>query len=507
MEGARVTVPAAVPAAVPPPEVRGDIQGLITGGYGHLPFSAYLFVHVPARAAGRAWLGALVPQVTTAATWRPAPGQAKTKPACARNVGLTFAGLRALGLSPEALSTFPEEFREGIADEHRSRLLGDTGESAPEGWEMGWPGKGEIHALLILHAGTAEALAAWRETERARMAAAGVVEVAATAQEGYRPTNGKEPFGFRDGIAQPRIAGFGGADVAAGEVILGYPDHFGFVPASPLVLAEDDPGGLLPPDANPYHPPGRFRDFGRHGTYLVYRKLQQDVAGFWRFLTAEAQRLRGRADPAYAVRLAAKMVGRWPDGTPLTLSPDRGDPSLGPRDDFLYSARDPEGRGCPLGAHIRRTNPRDALAPCAPAESLSISSSHRLARRGRVFGPPLFAQEILDDPGDPAGLELLGRLTDDGRPRGIHFLAVCGSLRRQFEFVQQTWANNPRFAGLTDNEDPLIGEDGRPGKRPGFMTIPGAPARVRVGPLPRFVTVRGGGYFFLPGLRALRFLA
>jgi hypothetical protein len=130
-----------------------------------------------------------------------------------------------------------------------------------------------------------------------------------------------------------------------------------------------------------------------------------------------------------------------------------------------------------------------------------------LLRRGRVYGEPLFDQAILDAPQDSARLASLARLEDDGQPRGIHFLAVCANLERQFELLQQTWANNPRFGGLVDNRDPLVGVSDASDAPPDFMTIPDRPLRVRLGPLPRLVTVRGGGYFFLPGLAALRHLA
>jgi deferrochelatase/peroxidase EfeB len=213
------------------------------------------------------------------------------------------------------------------------------------------------------------------------------------------------------------------------------------------------------------------------------------------------------ADPGYAVFLASKLVGRWPTGAPLTLAPEGDDPRLADEDRFGYARGDSAGLGCPFGAHIRRVNPRDLVVPCGPAESASISASHRLLRRGRVYGTPLFDQSILDGPLDAVRLEALATLRDDGAARGIHFLAVCASLHRQFEFVQQTWGNNPRFAGLVDNKDPMVGDSGRADASPGFVTVPGPPVRARIGPLPALVRVRGGGYFFLPGLGALRSLA
>lgn len=490
------------------PEARADMQGLLASGYGHLPFAAYLFLQVESMEPARAWLRSLVPEVATSAPWRRLPGGGVAKPASALNLAVTFAGLRALGLSPSALCTFPEEFREGIAHPRRAKILGDTEDSAPEAWEFGGPGHPEIHLLLVLHALSKEALEAFRGDVRARMASSGgVVELPGTAQEGERPSHGKEPFGFTDGIAQPDIEGLPGPGIAAGEFILGYRDQYGFVPPGPVVPAADDSGGLLPADSNPHHPAGRFRDLGMHGSYVVYRKLRQDVAGFWRFAVEEAEKDRGRPDPLHAVLLAAKLVGRWPSGAPMALSPERDNPGLRNRDDFGYAGEDANGLGCPLGAHVRRMHPRDFLPPCGPRESTSISSSHRLLRRGRIFGPPLFDPTVLDGAEDAARLAFLGGLREDGELRGIHFLALGASIRRQFEFVQQTWANNHHFGGLADNKDPLIGDNDRPAGAVSFMTIPRHPVRWRTSALPRFVVVRAGAYFFLPGIRSLRFLA
>jgi deferrochelatase/peroxidase EfeB len=172
-------------------------------------------------------------------------------------------------------------------------------------------------------------------------------------------------------------------------------------------------------------------------------------------------------------------VGRWPNGAPLIRSPEH------PADDndFGYAEGDAAGLGCPLGAHIRRANPRDVLDPEAgPEQSLRSVNRHRLLRRGRAYGDP-------SDPGE----------------RGIHFICLNANISRQFEFVQHTWLNNPKFAGLYDDTDPLVathqGDAGR------TFTVQARPLRQCVTGLPAFVSVRGGAYFFLPGIRALRFLA
>jgi deferrochelatase/peroxidase EfeB len=262
----------------------------------------------------------------------------------------------------------------------------------------------------------------------------------------------------------------------------------------------------LPPLVNPYHASQYARDLGINGSYLVYRKLQQDVGGFWQFMKRESVRATGAEDAAYMVWLASRFVGRWPSGAPLILAPDADDPREGSRDDFYYGA-DADGLACPLGAHIRRANPRDLLKPYPNAESLSMSAAHRLLRRARAFGPPLFDPRSLQAPTAVASRKALLELTDDGQARGIHFFCVNASIRSQFEFVQQTWCNNPRFGGLSDNKDPIVGDNDRIDQPPSRMTIPRAPIRARTEALPRFVKVRAGAYLFMPSLTALRFLA
>ena len=243
------------------------------------------------------------------------------------------------------------------------------------------------------------------------------------------------------------------------------------------MAAAADPGSILPesPAAK-----GR-RDLGLNGTYLVFRQISQDVAGFWRFRhQAAAGMWPGDADGP--VRLASKLVGRWPSGSPLVLSPDKDGEKM--RNDFEFAGPDPHGHGCPFGAHIRRANPRDALGP-DPKTALESARRHRLMRRGRAYG------KRAEDP-----------LKEDGVHRGLHFICLGTDLERQFEFVQQSWINNPVFAGLYREVDPLVGDQAHAGT----FTIEAEPLRRRVQGLGAFTRIRGGGYFFLPGVRALRFL-
>lgn len=487
-----------------------DIQGFIASGYGHLRYSAYLFVHVRNARCGRQWLARVAPLMTTAQAWPIDNNGKPLKPTAAVNLALTADGLVACGLPHAALCTFAAEFIEGMASNQRAHILGDSGESAAAYWELGGPNTEPLHAVVIIHAWDQAALDAACEMQRALLATpdAGIHEVVNGLQRGCRPASDCEPFGFHDGIAQPAISGLHdhqGTGVPAGEFVLGHENHYGLIAPTPIVSGDLDPQALLPRLANPYHAGKDVRDLGRNGAYIVYRKLRQDVAGFWQFMMREATRIDGAADPAHMIWLAAKCVGRWPSGAPLTLAPAADNPRLARSNDFRYGD-DAQGFGCPLGAHVRRTHPRDGLKPYPAEQSLSMTEAHRILRRGRVFGAPLFDPLILQRELTPAGQQALLNLADDGQPRGIHFICVNASIKSQFEFIQQNWCNNPRFGGLNDNKDPLVAgtADGDAASR---MTVPRQPAGIRTSALPRFVSVSAGAYFFMPSISALRFLA
>jgi deferrochelatase/peroxidase EfeB len=213
----------------------------------------------------------------------------------------------------------------------------------------------------------------------------------------------------------------------------------------------------------------------RNGSYLAYVMMQEHVGAFRDFLrqhgeTREQQEL-----------IAAKLMGRWRSGAPLVLAPEKDDPELGKdlqrTNDFNYAKMDPYGYACPLGAHARRMNPRDTAVNM---------QRRKMIRRGGTYGP--FLPE--DAP-------------EDGKERGIAAFIGCASLVRQFEFAMNVWANDPNFHELGNERDPIFGtQDGT------FdMTIPKRPIRKKINGLPAFTTIRGGAYFFLPGAKALRYLA
>ncbi|HKQ69199.1 MAG TPA: Dyp-type peroxidase [Polyangiaceae bacterium] len=468
---------------------KNDIQGLVFSGYPKNDAASYLMLEVVDPGRARAWLGRIAGLLTA--------GEPRDYEVT-MNLAVTARGLSALGLPKAAIETFSREFREGMAgEEHRSRVLGDTDDSDPSLWLWGArrdPGerpKGcePIHVMLLVFALDEATLTGALAAERARYAGA-LREV--FVRDTVALPGRREHFGFADGIAQPTIAGSragekpGAQVIKAGEFVFGYPNEYDKLPVSPSVPEALDAGQNLGVARGGAKVSGR--DFGHNGTYLVVRQLEQDVARFWGAMADYSRDSSGNIDREGAIKLASKCVGRWPSGAPLVKSPDRDDPKLGNADDFLYAREDPRGLACPIGSHIRRTNPRDSLEP-TPEESLEVVDRHRIIRRGRSYGKPLepFAHET------------------EKTERGLFFACINTNIRRQFEFIQQTWSNNPKFAGLYRDKDPIIGD--QPPGDGGTYTIPEAPVRRRLEKLSRFVRVRGGEYFFLPSIRAVRFLA
>jgi deferrochelatase/peroxidase EfeB len=296
---------------------------------------------------------------------------------------------------------------------------------------------------------------------------------------------------------------------ALGEFLLGYRNEYGKITDRPL-LEPDGAAGLL----NAEDVPGK-KDLARNGSYLVMRQLEQDVRGFWQFLYDQAG-----GNVADAEQLGAKMVGRTRTGDPLVAIQRDPIPGTDPRtvaqNQFTYES-DPVGARCPLGAHVRRTNPRNSdfaerrlstlrklivmlgFGPKGFYDDLTSSVRfHRILRRGREYGSELLPEKALQ-PGLPNEL-----------PRGLHFICLNANISRQFEFLQNAWVANTKFSGVTGESDPLLGtRESIPGCLvTGNFTIPGeSTLRRRMSGLPQFVTVRGGAYFFLPSLRALRYFA
>jgi Dyp-type peroxidase family len=392
------------------------------------------------------------------------------------NIGFTYEGLKALGLSQSSLDSFPIAFRVGARG--RAPLVGDVGPHAPEHWEGGLGGP-DIHAMALIRTHSDEGREEATRILRAEMDATGGVEIRfvqdtkALAHENGIGSEG-EHFGFADPISQPPIEGADAPShpgdgvqepngtwrpVKPGEFLLGYEDEAGR-------------DGVQFPEPV---------DLWRNGTYVVFRKLYQNVAAFRRYLVTAAKTLYGSDDQYHQDLVAAKIMGRWRSGCPLDLSPDKDDPTIAAdpqrRNNFTY-AGDDQGLRCPLGAHLRRSNPR-----ATPMKRATAVRRHRLLRRGVEYGPHL-----------PDGA-----LEDDGVDRGLINLFINADIERQFEFVQKEWMKGGEFIGLDPNEqDPINGTGGEGSQ----MQVPGA-KQPFLFDLPTFVTVKGGEYVFVPGLRAL----
>jgi deferrochelatase/peroxidase EfeB len=482
-----------------------DIQALAISAFGKLRAAAFLLLRVSDAAAARAWLSGAAP--TTAAAIKAAIASGTDVPE-ALQVALTAPGLTALGLAESVLRQFGPEFRAGMADhDSRSRRLGDIGANAPTDWRWGSRDR-TPHVLVMLYA-QPETLPALLARTRDGLRA-GFVEIAC---EDASDMKGSEPFGFLDGLSQPVVDWGGTRDpghdgtythlVAAGEVLLGYPNEYRALTDRPLL----DPASAhgLP---RAYDAQDRA-DLGRNGSYLVYRRLAQDVRGFWRWLATTTGSLVG------AIELAEAMVGRGIDGQPVVGLGARAIGGASPHDlnDFNYIG-DTHGNLVAIGAHIRRTNPRNADLPKKPddlvdwgtttlgltgkplEDAVSSTRFHRILRRGREYGTALTPGAAAD----PA--------TPDPKS-GLNFICLQASISRQFEFVQGAWVASAKFAGLSGESDPLLGNRCPfPGTMPtdGF-TMPGPAGTVQRHQLPAFVTVEAGAYFFLPGLRALRYFA
>ena len=436
-----------------------DIQGNVICGYGTAT-ARYVFATVVDGALARSWLAAMLERVTFNESWE------ADRPDFTVNIAFTHAGLLALGVPARSFDGL-DAFVEGMPG--RAAQLGDIGADDPSHWE---PGLRDPHLVVVLTAWQQSHLREPAAELEAQLADPGSGLRLDCSQEAAVLEGAREHFGFGDGFSQPAIAGASTGprdgegtltrwrrwrDLALGEFVLGHPDEGGLNAASPA--------GAL----------------GQDATFMVVRKLEQDVAGFRSYVRAQASRF-GR-DEGW---IGAKMVGRWQNGSPLATNPDRPGPPASENRDTINQFRygdDPRGLACPLGAHVRRSNPRDALGwEGRPTQR------HRMLRRGVSYGPQL-----------PEGVT-----EPDGHERGLMFVSYQASIERQFEFVQQQWLGDGNVFGLGNDRDPL-GAGASVNGGGGRMVIQGSPPLFLSG-LPRFVTMRGGGYFLLPGRAGLQAL-
>jgi Dyp-type peroxidase family len=446
---------------------HADIQGFVLRTYG-MPALRVFVLKVGDPGAAGTTVAALVdgnlatPQLATATPW-------DTPPEYCVNIGFTYTGLQALRLPVSSLDSFPEDFRQGAAA--RAAHVGDTGPSAPEHWTGGL-GSDDVHALVFLFAKTDAILERVSAQLRVQFASAHAF-TELSVQDGRALPGNLAHFGYRDGFAQPTVDG-GLPPLApdplprapAGEFVCGHPSQYD----------------------NFTYPVPAPSELGQNGSFLAYRVLAQDCDGFEAFLTRASQESGMDRE-----MVAAKLCGRWRNGKPLSLVPDSPDAELAPEryNSFDYAPTealpdaydDRKGDRCPIGAHIRRMNPRHS------AVAGNSGLKRRIIRRGLPYGPPY-------DPATP----------HDGIERGLLGLFIGVSLKDQFEFVMSDWANKGTFApGLRDTRDPILGDNSHDGAA--FLVPRQGQKPVRLTGLTRFVTARGGAYCFLPSGTGLRYIA
>ena len=485
------------------PGQRNDIHAVMASGFGWLQSSRFSLLTIRNVLLARAWLvsleqSGLVKSVGCVTEQR----SLGIKPCELASIAFSFTGLRMLELVESTQFPFPTAFRSGMGSDLRKELLRD-GERDKWQWSDHdtEPRQAPSRSVHIL-------LAHWWQTATASTlpvpdAAAFSVREIHGCPSFFRDDTLYEAFGFRDGISQPTIYGVKDLSdegeevalspqemktrrdnvVAAGEFILGYRNEY-----DELSCCADVQGWVATgADA---HPGARF---ALNGSYLAVRQIDQDLEGFAKL------HAQGAAGCPSHVSLAEKMMGRRQDGAPLGACPVR--PLVVPTENgacsdappanpplltdsqanaFRYRVEDENGFITPRGSHIRRANPRDTLGHDVQSGVLS-SKLHRLLRRGRPY-------RSVGDAGKPTA--------------GLFFIACNTDLERQFEFVHQRWLMNPRFADLENEDDPVVGA---PSLKKTF-SLPGLPAGETVS-FQSFTTTLGGGYFFLPGLKALRFIA
>jgi Dyp-type peroxidase family len=484
--GTTAMTPTQNPVWKPDAHDAEDMQGIIVSAYPKMFAAMLLMVKFTSQPGGhppdpKGWLRDIVVRVTDARKER-----ARERTQCI-NLALSAAGLRTLGLDNKAMLTFSLPFQQGMTFGDRPRFLGDSDTPVRPIWE--WSDNEDdtncVHAQLMLYAVDQEALSGLVKEEAAIVARFGLTVVNKILQQVKLDKHGMrhEHFGFADGISQPVLVDGKKIpvekralhEIAAGEIVLGQIDSYGDPSPGPVVGTS----AAATRNLQPVRELTGFFDLGRNGTYVVIRQLKQDVAAFWNNMRDAAKGLVDEnGKPARDEWLATKSVGRTLAGEMLTPE----GPAAG--NDMTFFAKDRAGFGCPVTSHVRRANPRDGLAPTEGDTTAIIQAAnhHRIVRRGRIYGEPISDRYDKSDRVD----------------RGLVFVCLNSEIERQFEFVQHTWLLNQMFGGEFEQSDPLTGP-----KCP--FSIPSLPVRQQP-VLETFITARGGGYFFLPSLSALRYL-
>lgn len=370
-----------------------QIQGFVLRGYTH-PRARHFMINIPNAAAGKKFVAAVTPMITTATPWN-------VKPATCCNIAFTKDGLTALGIDVTKAGLVPEFVDGAIARGNTYvdpiRDLGDHGTSAPANWILGL-GTGQVHIIVSLFALDPGARDQGTETIVSMMTSAGVQQLGHQDSDDILGDS-RIHFGYHDGISQPNIAGGPPRNIKDDQPV---------VSTGEFVLGYNAEGGLF--RSGPSFDPA-------NGTYSAFRILKQDVDAFNEYLATAASLY----DLPQEV-VQAKFCGRWADGTPLVLSPETPDPSAS-LNNFDYS-KDKPARSCPIASHIRRSQRRN-----------EDNQQHRILRRAAPYGPPYVPK--------------------DGIERGLTGHFICSSLEMQYEFIMTQWVNGSGVTGLS--RDPLLG--------------------------------------------------
>lgn len=487
-----------------------NIQGNIIGGF-NKDFQAFLFLRFRTAAGGRVWLAEISDddnEFGVAASSSKdvlafnarfkALGAKGLKPesfiaAAWTTLSISFAGLSSLGLQAGTLSQFPTAFRQGMAA--RSTDNGDIGASAPNHWIAPFAEPANLHALMVVAADSEASLALRVANIRATGAFIDGVETLALIDGRTREdAPGHEHFGFKDGVSQPGIRTIDQPDDSVGNPDQGHPGQDLLWPGEFVLgyLAQD-------PKPEPGHT-GPNRNAGdvsksgpawtADGSYLVFRRLEQDVPAFTVHVAALAA-----ANKVHPDLMGAKLVGRYKSGCPLearafqphpfklsATDPERFNPGVADNDtlnnDFEFGD-DAGGATCPMASHIRKAYPRDENTPTGGEPD---TQTHRLLRRGIPFG------------------RSVGHTDNSNESRGLLFQCYQRSIEDQFEFVQRNWINDANFppgaTGGAPGQDPIIAQSATGP----FQLTPGQ-ASIDVS---HFVKTTGGEYFFATSIKALQ---
>jgi len=475
----------------------GDIQGFILRGY-RMPMVRHFLLTVGVPAKARKLIGRFIggdesdaPQITTAEDWHvgfePGPGDnladvSRRKPDYCLNLGITWPGLIALEIKDRVPTLSFKSFGAFIAGAaERANLVGDTGASGPPNWIGGF-GRGSDHVLVTLHAISPEAMTSYSDRLTSLFAEGDAFReiwrgdgIALMDMKDGKPVlTTKVHFGYTDGISNPTVRG--GPER--------YPPDHQQPCESWLFVLRDDAENYFVPEP---------RELGLNGSFAVFKMISTDVVGFEKYLQSNKEKI----DPEL---LAAKMCGRWRNGVPLSLSPETDSPPGGiPLDqlnNFEYvnadGSGDPKGLRCPVGAHMRRINPRGQPVT-GQGQPGGSNTTHRLIRRGLPYGPAY-------DPRQPY----------DGIERGLLGYFINSSIENQYEFVLSQWVNDAEFAGAVrlhpKSKDPIIGTQD---PAESIFVIPqasGAPP-IKITGFSSFIATKAAAYCFLPSVTAIKFIA